>query len=56
MEVVGSLQQPDPPFKSDSLVKNAWRAYTALADRYNEPGRFTAIIGYEYTSPIWYTP
>ena len=23
---------------------------TDLADQYNEPGRFTAIIGYEYTT------
>jgi len=50
MEIVASLQQPDPPFKSDRAVRNAWRAYTALADRYNEPGRFSAIIGYEYTT------
>ncbi len=50
MEIVGALQQPDPPFESRSSVRNAWRAYTALADRYNEPGRFSAIIGYEYTT------
>jgi hypothetical protein len=50
MEIVASLQQPDPPFKSDDAVRNAWRAYTDLADRYNEPGRFTALIGYEYTT------
>ncbi len=50
MEIVASLQQPDPPFQSDDLVRQAWRDYTALADRYNEPGRFTALIGYEYTT------
>ena len=50
MEIVASLQKPDPPFKSDALVRDAWRAYTALADRYNEPGRFSAIIGFEYTT------
>ena len=50
MEIVASLQQPEPPFKSDRLVRNAWREYTALADRYNEPGSFSAIIGYEYTT------
>jgi len=50
MEIVASLQRPDPPFKSDALVRDAWREYTALADRYNEPGRFSAIIGYEYTT------
>lgn len=50
MEIVAALQQPEPPFKSDEAVRNAWREYTALADRYNEPGRFTALIGYEYTT------
>jgi hypothetical protein len=34
--------------KSDAVVRDAWREYTALADRYNEPGRFSAIIGFEY--------
>jgi Protein of unknown function (DUF3604) len=50
MEIVASLQQPEPPFKNDKAIRNAWRAYTALADRYNDPGRFSAIIGYEYTT------
>jgi hypothetical protein len=31
-------------------VRNAWQAYTALADKYNEPGRFTALIGFEWTA------
>ena len=31
-------------------MRNAWQAYTALADRYNEPGRFTALIGFEWTA------
>ena len=50
MEIVASLQEPEPPFRSKRLVRDAWREYTALADRYNEPGRFTAMIGYEYTT------
>jgi hypothetical protein len=50
MEIVDSLSKKDPPMKSDRVVRNAWQAYTALADRYNEPGRFSAIIGYEYTT------
>ncbi|MCZ6856594.1 MAG: DUF3604 domain-containing protein [Gemmatimonadetes bacterium] len=50
MEIVYSLSGPDPLIESDKIVKSAWRAYTALADKYNEPGRFTALIGYEYTS------
>jgi hypothetical protein len=50
MDIVAALQKKDPPFKSDKSVRNAWRNYTALADRYNDPGRFTAIIGFEYTT------
>ena len=50
MEIVHSLAEEDPPFESSKAVRNAWNAYTALADRYNEPGRFSAIIGFEYTT------
>jgi len=50
MEIIGALSKPDPPFESDNAVRNAWQAYIALADRYNEPGRFSAIIGNEYTT------
>jgi len=50
MEIVRSLQGKEAPIKSDKAVRNAWREYTALADRFNEPGRFTALIGYEWTA------
>ena len=50
MEIVAALSKPDPPFESKAIVRDAWHDYTALADRYNEPGRFTALIGYEYTT------
>jgi len=50
MEIVASLSEKEPPIKSDKAVRNAWREYTALADKYNQPGRFTALIGYEWTA------
>ena len=50
MEIVGSLSGDEPPIKSDKAVRDAWQSYTALADKYNEPGRFTALIGYEWTA------
>ncbi len=50
MEIVGTLSADAAPIKSEKAVRNAWQAYTALADRYNEPGRFTALIGYEWTA------
>ncbi len=33
-----------------SIYNSVWDAITKTADRYNEPGRFTALIGYEWTS------
>jgi hypothetical protein len=50
MEIVGSLSHEDPPIEADQLVRDAWQEYTALADRYNDPGHFTTIIAYEYTT------
>jgi hypothetical protein len=50
MEIVPSLSGDVPPIKSDKAVKSTWQAYTALADKYNERGRFTALIGYEWTA------
>ena len=33
-----------------SIYNSLWDNITKTADRYNEPGRFTALIGYEWTS------
>ncbi len=32
------------------VMRSVWTQSTALAEKYNEPGRFTALIGYEWTS------
>ncbi len=32
------------------LMRSVWNNYTELADRFNTPGQFTALIGYEWTS------
>jgi len=50
MEIVDSLSKKDPPINSASATRNAWREYLRLADLYNEPGIFTALIGYEWTA------
>jgi hypothetical protein len=34
----------------EEVGRTTWQAYTATAERYNEPGRFTALVGYEWTS------
>ena len=32
------------------MLQNAWDVTMALAEKYNDPGKFTAFIGYEWTS------
>jgi hypothetical protein len=36
--------------ESPELKRAAWSHETSTADQYNEPGRFTAFIGFEWTS------
>lgn len=50
MEIVASLSQDEPPFNATELTRRAWAEYTELADKYNDPGRFSAVIGYEWTA------
>ncbi|MDH3362312.1 MAG: DUF3604 domain-containing protein [Gammaproteobacteria bacterium] len=51
----GHLAGTNPPAMRDPTVmgpiaRNIWQARGDIAERYNEPGKFTAFIGYEYTS------
>ncbi len=36
--------------KDPRLALSIWKKNTAIMEQYNEPGRFTAFIGYEWTS------
>jgi hypothetical protein len=55
-EVVSDQAQNKlPPIVKDPkvvgpLMKTVWQAYTATSEKYNEPGHFTAMIGFEWTS------
>ena len=48
MHQTGALD--DPLKEMTGLAKTMWQNVTAAAEKYNEPGRFTAFIGYEWTS------
>jgi hypothetical protein len=39
-----------PAIKDPKFAKSIWERNTAIMEKYNEPGHFTAFIGYEWTS------
>ncbi|MHC4939000.1 MAG: DUF3604 domain-containing protein [Planctomycetota bacterium] len=40
------------PVNSPKLMRPVWDRVTRTADRYNEPGKFTTLHGYEWTSMV----
>jgi hypothetical protein len=54
MDIIGSFskgQMPKGfPIPGTSAYRNAWQQTIKAAEAYNEPGRFTAFIGFEWTS------
>jgi len=49
-EVVAKGTSGENPFSSDELTRSIWEDFIKIADLYNEPGRFSAMIGWEWTS------
>ena len=49
---LAAMQALKDPFagQAEQIAKPVWQELTSLAEKYNEPGRFTAIIGFEWTS------
>jgi hypothetical protein len=52
VELVAAQSQGKLPkaFRDPKFAKSTWEKVTAINEKYNEPGRFSAIIGYEWTS------
>ena len=40
----------DPLKGNEALTRTMWQRLTAAAEKFNEPGKFTALIGFEWTS------
>ncbi|MFN7779256.1 MAG: DUF3604 domain-containing protein, partial [Betaproteobacteria bacterium] len=49
---IAAMQALKDPFagQGEQIARPVWQELTAAAEKYNEPGRFTAIIGFEWTS------
>jgi len=46
----GMATRKDPLAEQDALTRTMWERLTTAAEQFNEPGRFTALIGFEWTS------
>lgn len=49
-EVLQDIETNRPSIVDDSITRSVWHDAIAAADRYNEPGTFTAFVGFEWTS------
>ena len=49
-ELVNSLATNTPVFDNETAKQDIWAEITLIADRYNQPGVFTPLIGFEWTS------
>ena len=54
LEIVTLFSQGKFPWKTNDpkLMKPVWQTTIDAAEKYNEPGKFTAFIGYEWTSLV----
>ncbi len=49
-EVVDAVVKGEMLINNKDVVRTVWEGNNAMADEFNDPGRFTAFIGYEWSS------
>ena len=49
-EAVMSVTENEDLIKSDEVMRSYWENNNAISEEFNEPGKFTALIGYEWGS------
>ena len=49
-EVFASIGKRQELYRSDKIKRSVWEYVTSVASKYNEPGKFTAFNGFEWTS------
>tara|TARA_A100001391_G_C5082912_1_gene280356 strand:+ start:655 stop:2532 length:1878 start_codon:yes stop_codon:yes gene_type:complete len=50
--VAGIRGEDTPGLSNPALVNSAWNGVIAAAERYNQPGKFTAFVAFEYSPTI----
>jgi len=50
VEYAGKGQPLPGPLNDPKKLRSFWERNNAIAEKYNDPGHFTALIGYEWTS------
>jgi len=46
----GMMKRQDPLKGNEAITRSIWERITTAAEKYNQPGKFTAFIGFEWTS------
>jgi hypothetical protein len=52
IDIISTIAASDPvqAFIDPKLLKSNWQDFIKVADKYNDPGKFTALYAYEWTS------